>query len=439
MPSIEGIINVLGSIGSDVLAVHEQRCVAVRNQHADCLKCAAACTTGALSYVENSLVVDASRCIGCGTCATVCPTCALEILDPSDAALTTEAKEALVAAQGHCVIACEKMLAAFQGYATAQLKGLEKARHAADFAYDPAQICSVKCLGRVDESLLCGLAAYGAKSITLAHYACEDCEHAPGGATAQVVAESANNLLSAFGSDVQVQLVKRLPSHCQGWHSARAQQAKGRRAFLSEVRETSGQVAAAAIGLDAESAASPAEEAEFVPPAYAKVGKDGTLEQFVPERRIRTVNYLQHMGEPVVDEINSRIIGSITIDGDACTSCRMCATFCPTGAIRKLGEGIPHYDMGAPDKAQPEFVEEEADFFGILHRPTLCVQCRLCENICPEEAISISSTVSAGQFIGKKAQAIQMKRPTWEGNRPDSMFRKVRHAIGADDLHMIQF
>lgn len=438
MPSIEGIINVLGNIGSDVLAVHEQRCVAVRNQHADCLKCAFACTTGALTYSENSLVVDPAKCIGCGTCATVCPTCALEILDPDDAALTAEAKDALAAAQGHAVIACEKMLNAFQGYSVSQLGSLEKMRHATDFAYDPEQICCVKCLGRVDESLLCGLVAYGAKSITLVHYACKDCEHAPGGATAQRVVESANNLLSAFGATVQVQLAKRLPSHCQGWHSAHEQQAKGRRAFFSEVRETSEQVAAAAIGLDAEHATQ-AEESEFVPPAYAKVGKDGTLEQFVPERRIRTVNYLQHVGEPVVDKIDSRIIGSITIDGDACTSCRMCATFCPTGAIRKLGEGIPHYDMGAPDKAQPEFVEEEADFFGILHRPTLCVQCRLCENICPEEAISISSTVSTGQFMGKKAQAIQMKRPTWEGNRPDSMFRKVRHIIGADDLHMIQF
>ena len=80
-------------------------------------------------------------------------------------------------------------------------------------------------------------------------------------------------------------------------------------------------------------------EAEPVPAAYRKVGADGTLSQFVPTRRVRLYNYLQHVGQPTADEVETRVIGAVSIDAQKCSSCRMCAVFCPTGAIKKLDEG----------------------------------------------------------------------------------------------------
>ena len=67
MPSIGGVIELLGALESEKLSVHEERCVAVRNRHADCLRCAEVCTSGAIRYANNRLTVDPSRCIGCGT------------------------------------------------------------------------------------------------------------------------------------------------------------------------------------------------------------------------------------------------------------------------------------------------------------------------------------------------------------------------------------
>ena len=73
--------------------------------------------------------------------------------------------------------------------------------------------------------------------------------------------------------------------------------------------------------------------------AHRKVGADGTLSQFVPTRRVRLYNYLQHVGQPTADEVETRVIGAVSIDAQKCSSCRMCAVFCPTGAIKKLDEG----------------------------------------------------------------------------------------------------
>ena len=75
------------------------------------------------------------KCVGCGTCATVCPTCALESLNPSDAELKVAC---LRAARGdEVVIVCSQMEAALG---------------------DCCAWCaaSVICAGRVDESLLAG-------------------------------------------------------------------------------------------------------------------------------------------------------------------------------------------------------------------------------------------------------------------------------------------
>ena len=56
-------------VDSGAIRVHRERCAKVRNRNVDCLKCAAACTSGCLSLDDGELVIDASKCVGCGTCA----------------------------------------------------------------------------------------------------------------------------------------------------------------------------------------------------------------------------------------------------------------------------------------------------------------------------------------------------------------------------------
>lgn len=79
---------------------------------------------------------------------------------------------------------------------------------------------------------------------------------------------------------------------------------------------------------------------------------------------------------------------------EACTSGCMCAVFCPTGAIEKIDE-------------------ERGGTFGVVHRPAACMQCRLCESICPAGAIHVSSLVPTEQFMGKQAVVFPMQKPSW--------------------------
>lgn len=413
MPSLEGVINILGKLEGERIAVHEERCIAVRNRNADCLRCAEACTSGCISYAENELSIDPELCIGCGSCATACPTCAIELKEPDDALFMRQAKSVIKASQGHPTFSCERALAREDDKARAGLSSWEAARRRKQLSFDESRVCRVPCLGRIDEAVLAGMAAYGCFETTLVHADCASCPHAPGGALARAVVDSARGLLDAYGCAMPVRMTDRLPESVLGWHNPSFAPGMDRREFLREAggaaRTVASEAAAESLG-----GAEPASEPSS--PAYRKVGPDGALSQFVPTRRVRTYNYLRHIGEPVRPTITSRVVGSVSIDGEACTSCRMCAVFCSTGAIKK----------------------EDDRFFGVVHRPSLCVQCRLCESLCPAGAIEVSSVVPAAQFAGRKAVAFRMKEPAWKPNRPDSMFNKI-HSIIGEDLEMCAF
>ena len=135
---MSGVLDVLRS---DVLNAFPYRCAVMRNRNASCTRCAEACTSGAISLQEDQIVVDPALCVGCGTCATVCPTCALEANNPSDAELVAQAGRACANAGGHAVILCDR---AWEPVAD---------------RIDPERAARVRCLGRVEESLLVGLVA----------------------------------------------------------------------------------------------------------------------------------------------------------------------------------------------------------------------------------------------------------------------------------------
>lgn len=443
MAFLDSLINLLSSIESDKIAVHDERCVVMRNRNVECLRCVRACTSGALVLANGELSVHPERCIGCGTCAAACPTSAIEVRTPDDAELTRALKRSIVATKGHPVIACEKAVAAARARlgekrAVAGWRGALGLAAKDAPALDEDALCAVPCLGRVDESLIAAMAAYRSVDGTLVCNRCEGCEHEPGGCQALDVLESAESLLAAFGSDFAVEFTDAMPERLivdaamleergrraeeRTRAAADAAAAAGeaadpaRRAFLAGARDASTSLAADAVantlGLaDDEPAPEP------VAPRYRKVNAEGTLSRFVPTRRTLLYNYLARIGEPAADEVRNRVIGRVTIDTDACTSCRMCAVFCPTGAL---------------DRA------EDDDFWGLRHRPAACVQCRSCESLCPASAITVDDTVPMRQFMGREAVLISMEKPTWEANKPDSMYNKIHQVIGPD-LEMCMF
>ena len=98
MPSAKNFLGLLEKLQSADITVHQNRCAVVRNRNATCMKCAEVCTSGCISYNDNELIISPEKCIGCGTCATVCPTCALEAHRPNDAELLHRCIQAMRAA-----------------------------------------------------------------------------------------------------------------------------------------------------------------------------------------------------------------------------------------------------------------------------------------------------------------------------------------------------
>lgn len=414
--TVDNILGLFEKLESQSLAVQPSRCVVVRNRNATCRRCAEACPTGAISVEGNDLAVAPERCVGCGTCATVCPTAALEARKPDDKDLLRAAAATLQANDGVAVIAEEAMLAAAAG------------------KYDPAKVAVVKSLGRVDESFIAVLVAGGATSVALvagpaegktAEGNAEEAEAAETAGTvgaapdraAQLVRDTAALLLETWGSDVSVKLTTKLPRSVRLAEPAEFD--TGRRGFFSSMRDE----ARAAAAITAEHVVREklgADEPEE--PKFAKVTEDGTLPHFLPERRGRLLLALSNLGEPEDIMIDTRLFGHVIIDPEKCTSCQMCATFCPTEAIRKFGDAATAAETGKP--------------FGIDHYTGRCVQCHCCEDICPTSALTLSTDVFATDVTKRgRSERIEMRPRKHKVNDPKSIVNAMSDLLGVPNVY----
>ena len=452
------------AVDSAAIRVHRERCAKVRNRNVECLKCAAACTSGCIALVDGELVIDGSKCVGCGTCATVCPTCALEALNPSDAELANACATAARTLAARCRAAgAETADARRRGTAAVDAPcrpGAEPigtlcrpvgasscspsasgtiapegasvviacslALEALGDLVDGARVAPVVCAGRVDESLLCGLAAAGVTEAVVLCGRCDRCAQRHGAATAALVAETTRTVLDAWGVPFSVTVTDEVPAAVLRF-GVTAEAARARDAFFA------GERACASIGTTGTEDVVPNAEATRAPGAdsvgqgpcpcrsteeeaaapFLHVMKDGTLPHFVPDRRERLLDALAALGDPVQDRLTTRLWGTVVIDGTKCVSCRMCATFCPTGAIEKLdgSDGV----------------------FGVTHRPSDCVKCGSCRDICPAQAITVLDEVRTGALVGGEVHRYRMTpRPVSLTDNPHQILDTFRLDFSGD-------
>lgn len=415
------MINLIDEMNSLLLAVEPQRCVLVRHRNGECLRCAAVCTTGAISLGEEGIVVSPEKCIGCGTCASACPTGCLTAANPTDEELFGAVEAALAENEGRVAIACERAFAMASGNrmkrdscdATAPSFVPGKIAGATS---DGRPLVGVVCLGRVDESLLVEATARGARSIQLISGPCESCPHRCGGALSDEIIVSAETLLAALGTPSPIDRI-------------RLQHASDTREILrlrptASAQDDTNAVNAATVADASEDCLSESGHPVAPPtgesqqdsrePQFAHVQADGTLPHFVPERRLRLFNSLKALGTPAAPTVTTRLWGQVTIDTELCRSCRMCTVFCPTGALTRF------------DAAN--------DAFGVEHRSALCMQCRLCETICPEQAITVAEEVSADEFLSGKKFRFTMQPIGWNPGAEDSIASRMARFIKVDNL-----
>ena len=415
------MINLIDEMNSPLLAVEPQRCVLVRHRNGECLRCAAVCTTGAISLGEEGIVVSPEKCIGCGTCASACPTGCLTAANPTDEELFGAVEAALAENEGRVAIACERAFAMASGNRMKQDSCDATAPSfvpgkIAGATSDGRPLVGVVCLGRVDESLLVEATARGARSIQLISGPCESCPHRCGGALSDEIIVSAETLLAALGTPSPIDRI-------------RLQHASDTREILrlrptASAQDDTNAVNAATVADASEDCLSESgypvapptgeSQQDSREPQFAHVQADGTLPHFVPERRLRLFNSLKALGTPAAPTVTTRLWGQVTIDTELCRSCRMCTVFCPTGALTRF------------DAAN--------DAFGVEHRSALCMQCRLCETICPEQAITVAEEVSADEFLSGKKFRFTMQPIGWNPGAEDSIASRTARFIKVDNL-----
>ena len=366
------------AVDSGAIRVHRERCAKVRNRNVDCLKCAAACTSGCISLEDGELVIDASKCVGCGTCATVCPTCALESLNPSDAELKAACLRAVRGDE--VVIACSQMEAALGDLLV------------------PGAAAFVVCAGRVDESLLAGLAAVMSTINSEIDFD-----------TAELVAETARQVLATWGDDLEVVVTDVPPASILAEGADEAAAETVRVAYFAQVRSCPPLREAEGVRVGS----SAGQDAPKHPAHSLHVMKDGTLPHFIPDRRERLLDALAQLGEPEGDKLETRLWGAVVIDGTKCVSCRMCATFCPTGAIAKF---------------------DDADgTLGVTHTPGDCVKCGSCRDVCPADAITLLDAVPARWLTGgNRHRYVMTPRPVSLTDNPHQILDTFRLDFNGD-------
>lgn len=426
------IAGVWTAMDARAIVVHQERCAKVRNRNVTCLKCAEACTSGCISLIEGKLVVEPSQCVGCGTCATVCPTSALEAHNPTDAELL-----------GECVAAALRRKAS-DGVAEIAI-GCQPVRSALAGLVTEGALVPIVCAGRIDESLLLGLAAQGVEAV---HIVCGDCGYCAqkyGLDIAHLVVETSRTLLSSWNMSTEITVGGNVPAALLVDGASVEQAEEAITAYFSSDRScqliaaSASKSTGAAVHEEASCLCSEMALSEQVevggfsscadtscsggksaateaasPYKLLRVMKDGTLPHFIPDRRERLLDALACLPKPEANTvIKTRLWGTVTIDSQKCSSCRLCATFCPTGAIRK-------YDL-------------ETGEFGIDHTPADCVNCGSCRDICPEEAIDLQEVVIMRDLLdGTYFRHHMIPRAVSLRNNPHQIIDTFRQTFNGD-------
>lgn len=375
MPSLDDIVQVAESLEKSPVAVIEDRCVSVRNRNSTCRKCVHICQTQAIEVSANEIHLDASLCMACGACTSVCPTEALVPLKPTDAELSRAAAKAASMLEGHAVFACARI----------------SSKHLAD----PSLYAEVPCLARMEESILLSLVAHGANRVTLVDGVCDTCKYRSCVPSINDTVTFVNELIEAQGGNVRVERVSEFPQVLLA-DDTRGLFGSTRRGFFADAagaaKETA--MAAARTTIEQELGYKPKKESIG---SRLRVTESGTMPQLEMPRHDVTINAMDAIGFPVVERIESRRFASVSIDATKCNACGMCAMFCPTGALKR-----DETDDVSSDIKQLEFTACE------------CVQCGLCRDVCWKGALSVSSEVPTDQLFDFDPVVFDLRK----ANRP---------------------
>jgi len=309
-------------------AYNAKICAHSRSAKAGCNNCIETCSTGAISADGDHVKVEPQLCMGCGGCATVCPSGAMTHVYPRVSDLGRRLKTLLGTYRGAggkdaCILfhnagTSRDLIAKLGRRAQPGKSGGLPARMI------PLEVHSVAAIGM--ETLL-GALAYGASQVVLLASGQEADEYGPAVEQHMRHAQTIVNALGYAGMHLKwLATEDAAVLEREVWALAPARTVADPATFnLSQEKRTTLEFA-----LEHLASLAPAPQEEIA---------------------------LEH-GAPW---------GRVKVDRDTCTLCMACVGACPASAL-----------VDGRDQPLLKFIERN------------CVQCGLCVNTCPEKAITLA-------------------------------------------------
>lgn len=361
MMGIGALTKLLTQMAEPPVALQRDSCLNQRNKQTDCHLCVVLCSKEAIALGE-SVVVNAERCVACGLCWRGCPTEALTLRSMDHRKLLSQAY-ALIETDTRIEFACPRR---GEGGPSAGCQA----------------VLEMTCLAQVSVPLIVGSIEKGAKEVWLNDSRCGECELR---ATQRQIGETAlaaRQILEAFGRAGTVHLYSEDGARLEGQgRTARRLRAedsvRSRRELLSIF---SSRLLTEVKGSITEPIANVLDTLA-PPPSTRRV-----LPQKVPSERLLLLGILRGMGAPALDSypLTGWRLARAGID-DRCSGCELCSMFCPTGAIVRT---------------------ERAGELSIEFHAAYCVDCKICEAVCPSSSLRLQADVTLADLLQENGNVL---------------------------------
>jgi len=338
-----------------------------------CALCREACPVDLPTPGEAAVLPDnlAERCLGCGACAAVCPTGAIEfvggvygrrLLEATRAARERPEIDAEDAAAGEFIFSCAEP--------DSDVPGVYGA-----------------CIAWLDVPAMLHIVAEGFGRVRVLNGPCGGCDRGGDLLSGRVESDaiSVNRLLEAIGSGARVELVED-SGMARPEAVGSGSEALDRRALVSDtLRRGLGLLSRAALPRD--DTEGDAASTRAPRPHYRRAVVVGALRSIV-------AGVVRDGGDvPADTTLPPANPGSLShvgprVDAGLCSGCGICALLCPTGALGvRTDEGVTDWrlslDVGA------------------------CVGCELCVAACPVDAMALVDRGLAGIVRDRRIRLVR--------------------------------
>jgi len=350
-----------------------------------CSLCSDACTYGAV----NSGRIDHNFCQECGACIGACPQGVMHWTEHPQRDIADDVEIMLRAEMNPKILlfACSDC-----GSETMYAAGEKRIKY-------PAVLpLTVSCLGSISENLLLYAFELGADGVILAGCSAGKCSNKTGFKNAGKKVSFLRDVLKAFGMEEErVKLISASPEKPEE--------------FAESLKQT--EVAIRKLGSTKLRKKEPLKRAE----ALDEKGKrEATISLFK--------SFSEKLGTTKGMIKGDYPFGDLKINEALCTLCGACGSVCATGAMKSVSS----------EKNEEGWLQR------IIFTHSYCTACRICEELCPDKAITLEQHIDLERFIRKHGHEVNVKLTECERCGMPIMsergFNKLYSALQKDGLPM---